>query len=80
MRAHVLGSLRMLPKMQIPRPCPRHAELDFLGLEPSPGLCIAGKHPGDADGQSGLETTEAEDRAPGEDKEQLNLGGSSTIY
>lgn len=29
-------------------------ESEFLGLEPSPRLCIVGKHPGDADYQSGL--------------------------
>lgn len=51
-----------------------------LGLEPSPGLCIVKKHPGGADDHSGLETTDAEDGAPGEEKEQLNLGGSITTY
>lgn len=70
----------MLPKMQIPRPCPRHTESECLGLEPSPRFCIVGKHPGDADDQSGLETTDAEDKAPGEETERLNLGQSMPIY
>lgn len=42
--------------------------------------CIEAKHSDDADDQTGLETTDIEDKVPGEEMEHLNLGCSITIF